>query len=241
MTWAELGTLSLRRLGYLAAGETAASEDAAHVFQTLQVLINSMATERLTIHEVTRTTWTISANDGSYTVGPTGDVAIVRPMFVQAINFIDTSQDPDLEIAMGLLTDDAYQAIPQKALTAVYPSYAYYNPTYSSVTGLATITLWQVPTSTTLLGCLYHPTAVVEPTSSSATIYLPPGYLRYLRDTLAIEIAGDFDAIVSQDLRESAAAATADVKRSNIRLADLYVDAALAPRYRKANVYTGSA
>lgn len=240
MTWAELGTLALRRLGYLAAGETAASEDAAHVFQTLQVLIGSMATERLTIHEVTRTTWSITANDGVYTVGPTGDVAIVRPMFVQTINFIDTSQDPDLELPLGLLTDDAYAAIPQKSLTAVYPAYAYYNPTFGA-NGLATITLWQIPTSTTLQGCLYHPTAVVEPSSSAATILLPPGYLRYLRDTLAIEIAGDFDAIVSQDLRDSAATATADVKRSNIRLADLSIDTALVSRDRKANIYTGSA
>ena len=239
MTWAELGTLSLRRLGYLAAGETAASEDAAHVFQTLQVLINSMATERLTIHEVTRSTWTITSGDGSYTVGSGGDVNIARPMFVQAINYIDTSQDPDLEIPMGLLTDDAYAAIPQKSLTAVYPSYAHYNPTFGS-TGRATITLWQVPTSSDLLGCIYAPTAVVEPTSSSATIYLPPGYLRYLRDTLAIEVAADFDAIISPELVESARKATADVKRSNLRLADLYIDAALAPNYHRSNIYTGS-
>jgi len=240
MTWADLGTLALRRLGYLAAAETPASADAAHVYQTLQLLINGMATERLTIHEVVRTTWAIAANDGVYTVGPSGDVNIVRPMVVQGINFIDTSQDPDLEIGMGPLTDDAYEAIPQKALTATYPRYAYYNPTYGS-TGLATITLWPVPTGTTLQGCLYAPTAVTEPSSTSATIFLPPGYLRYLRDTLALEIAADFDAVPSSELVRGAALAAADVKRSNIRLADLAVDTALTPRSRPSNIYTGQA
>jgi len=240
MTWADLGTLALRRLGYLAAAETPAAEDAAHVFQTLQLLINGLGTERLTMYEVLRTTWTIVSGTGDYTVGPSGDVDIARPLFVRNVNFVDTSQDPDLEIPMGLLTDDAYQAIPQKSLTAVYPSYAYYDRTYGT-DGLATLRLWQVPTSTTLLGAIYAPVAVETPSSSSATISLPPGYERYLRDTLAVEVAPDFDAVISPELMEAAKTATANIKRSNITLTDLYVDAALAPNYHKANIYTGSA
>lgn len=241
MTWADLCTLALKRLGYLQADETPSASDAAHTFQTLQVLINGLGTERGTMYEVRRSTWTIVSGTGTYTVGSGGDVDIARPVFVQAINFIDTSQDPDLEMPLGLLTDDAYQAIPQKSLTAVYPSYAYYNPTYGD-DGHATLTFWQIPTSTTLEGAIYAPVAVVEPSTSSATISLPPGYLRYLRDTLAIEVAPDFAAQVTPDLIESARVATADIKRANIRLFDLYVDAALAPApgFRRANIYTGN-
>lgn len=239
MTWADICTLALRRLGYLQPAETPSADDAAHVFQTLQVLINGLGTERGTMYEVRRSTWTIVSGTGTYTVGSGGTVNIARPVFVQNVNYIDTSQDPDLEMPLGLLTDDAYQAIPQKSLTAVYPSYAYYNPTYGD-TALATLTFWQIPTSTTLLGAIYAPVAVVEPSSSSASISLPPGYERYLRDTLAIEVAPDFAAVVTPDLLESARIATANIKRANIREADLYVDAALSPRFPKANIYSGN-
>lgn len=221
MTAQDLIASALKRIGVLGAGETPSGQDAADGLLRLNDLIDAWATERLAIYTVTRTTWAIVSGTGSYTVGVGGTVNVARPVFIDAVKIIDTAPNPDLEMAIGgLLTEDAYAAIAQKALTAPQPAYAYYNPTYP----LGTLTFWPVPTSTTLQGVLYAPAAVAQLAALSTTISLPPGYQRFLTSNLAVELAPEFGVQPSQSLVASAIESKADIKRANIRLVDLAID-----------------
>lgn len=238
-TFGDLALQALQSIGQYAAGESLTAADSALALQVGNQMIGQWANERLTIYSETRTTWSIVSGTGAYTVGSGGDVNIVRPIFVDHVNFVDTSMDPDLEMPLRMLTDDAYAALSLKALTSTYPQYAYYNPTYPT----ATLTLWPAPTSSTLLGAIYVPTAVTTFAAASTSVSLPPGYEAFIVSNLAVKLAPYFEKAVSEDLKKEAMEAKAIVKRANTRLMDLSVDAgALIQGNRRWNIvdfYTG--
>lgn len=222
MTVQELITASLQDLRVIQTGETASADDSTFALARLNDWINALATEDLSVYTVTRTTWTLSSA-ASYTIGSGGTINVARPtgpLAIVNIGFQDTSISPTMEYNLGpVLTEDAYAAIAQKALTSVYPQNFYYNPTFSS--SLGTIIPYPIPTSATLQGVIYTLTPVSEFSALSDTIALPPGYRRFLRLGLAKELASAFDAGLTPELQMSALEAKSDVKRANMRLSDL--------------------
>jgi hypothetical protein len=210
-------TPALKEVGVLAIGETATAEDANDCLTALNQLIDQWAAERLMVYTTTRTTWTITASDGSYTVGSGGDINIAWPRYVDGISYVDTSPDPDHETPLSRLTEDAYAAIAAKALTSTLPTDFYYNPTYP----LGALSLFPIPTSSTLTGVIYHPTAVTSFAALTTSVSLPPGYERMLRKNLATEVAPMFGRQVDQLLMKQAQDSKEVVKRSNKRLMDM--------------------
>lgn len=207
---------ALKELGVLGASDTAAGSESADGLTWLNRLIDILANHRLSVHTETRSTWSITANDGSYTVGSAGDVAITRPVgmaFIRAVGFIDTSTDPDTEFPLHLLTEDEYAAITLKAQTSTYPECAHYNPTYAT----GTLTLWPVPTSTTLTGVIYAATPISQFAALSTTVSLPPGYEELLVTNLALALAASFGVSPNPMLVKRAMDSMAAVKRANFR------------------------
>lgn len=218
-TYQDLITASLKRIGVTGAGQTPAPEDSVDALLRLNALLDSWATERLFIPSIVRTTWTIVSGTGAYTVGASGTVNIARPVYVTDIRFIDTSADPDLEMGLELLTDQGYANISQKALTSPYPTHYYYNPTFTS-SAYATITFWPVPTSSTLLGCIYAPTTLIQVAALTTTMLLQPGYQWMLQENLAVALAPEHGIQVPTELKDSARDAKSNIKRANSRLVE---------------------
>lgn len=216
----DLATDSLLELGVLAAGETAAAGDGAFALRALNRMVNAWKAERVFIYQTTRTEWTISANNGSYTVGSGGNVNILRPVKIDGISILETSATPDYETPLRIMTDADYRAITSKAQTSDQPEAAWYNLTYP----LATIELWPVPTSATLRGVLYAPQAVDEFAAITTTVSLPPAYERMIVKNLALELAPAYRAEVSPLLLEQARDSLAVVLRANRRLVDMTFD-----------------
>lgn len=216
-------TAALQDLGIYEAGNTPAAEDSALALARVNEWIDGLANEGLTIYTITRTTWTITSA-ASYAVGTGAAVNVARPISAQAITnigFIDTSVSPELERQLGpCLTEDAYAAIPQKALTSPYPQFFYYNPTLPT----GTLIPYPIPTSNTLQGVLYTPTALTQFAALSTTFALPPGYARFFRTNLTLEIAGAFQANPSPALVAAARESKADIKRTNTRRMDMSAD-----------------
>lgn len=222
-TYQDLVNASLREIGVLAAGETPSGDDSKDAQNALNRLIDRWKTERLAIYEIAQTTWTIAANDGQYTVGTGGDVNVDRPVYVDHVNFRDTSQSPVKEYSLNKLTEDAWSRIGLKTLTSTFPSAYYYNPTYSS--GLATVDLWPVPTSSNLTGVLYAPKPVVTVSNFSSTVSLPPGYEEFIVTNLAVRLAPSYGKQLDAALVVLAREAKSSIKRANKRLSDMSFDA----------------
>jgi len=231
----DIVTAALRELGVLASGEVATADEANSGLEELNRLVDQWAGERLLIYRVTRTTWTLVSATQVYTVGTGGTVNVVRPVYLDHVNFIDTSTSPDTEYKLTPLTDDAWAAIAQKALTGTLPTNWHYNPTFPT----GTLSLWPVPTSSTLQGALYAPQQVSEFASLDEVISLPPGYRRMLVKNLARDLAPSYDRPVHPELKEEAIESKATVKRNNRRLSDLSFDAAVLGGSGFFDIYTG--
>lgn len=220
MTVRDLVATALREIGVLAAGEPATADDAADGLSSLNRLVDQWAAERLQVYQVVRTTWTVVSGTGTYTVGSGGTVNVARPVYVDHVNVVDTSPNPDLELQLQPLTDDAWSRVPQKALQGALPTSWYYNPTYP----LGTLKLWPVPTSSTLLGAIYAPEAVERFDDLNSAVALPPGYERMLVKNLALELCVGHQRKPEELLVVQAMESKEVVKRSNMRLSDLQFD-----------------
>ena len=217
-------TASLQDLGLIAAEETSTAADSALALSRVNDWIDGLATQGLTVFTAnTRTTWSLVSGTSSYTVGTTGAIACSRPISpsdIVNIGYEDTNVSPAEEYILGRpLTQDQYAALTPKSQTATYPQCYYYDPTFAS--SLGTLIPWPVPTGANLLGVIYTPTPVTEFSALTDTILLPPGYRRFYRTSLALELAPSFSVIPSDTLRRIAEEAAANVKRSNVRLDDL--------------------
>jgi hypothetical protein len=199
------------------------ANDGALALELLNGLLDQWSAESLAIYESTRTVKAFTPSDGTYTVGTGGDVNIVRPVFIDAINLVNANTSPSIETPLNWLTDPMYQAIPQKDLTNTYPQSWWYDPTFSNARG--TLQFWPIPTGSNLSFALYSPTAVARFAALTTAFSLPPGYERMLRTNLALELAAPFEKEPSDWLIEAARESKATVKRANIRPVELRIDA----------------
>lgn len=232
----DLVTDSLLDIGVVAAGETLPTGDGQNALDALNRLLNAWKAERVFIYQLTRTTWTISANDGSYTVGAGGNVNVLRPVRIDSIAYSDSSVTPAYETRLRLMTDEDYANIRIKTQTALRPEAAWYNLTYPT----ATIELWPVPTSTTLTGVLYAPQAAAEFSALSSMVSLPPGYERAIVKNLALELAPSYGKQVSPLLERQAMDSLAVIMRANKRQRDMAFDPGALTGPRAYDIYSDS-
>lgn len=221
-TCRDLITDALRELNVLAAGEVATADEADHGLLTFNRLVDQWQAERLNIYSNTRTTFTIVSGTQEYSVGATGDADVPRPVFPEHVNYQDTAVTPTLEYQLQPLTDDAWSRVPMKTLTSPRPTCYYWNPTFP----LVTLSLWPVPTSTTLQGVIYAPEQVTEFTDLTTLVSLPPGYRRFIVKNLALELAPSYEKPVHPALMEQAMDSKAVVKRANKDLMDMNIEQA---------------
>jgi hypothetical protein len=202
-------------------GQQMSAADGAKAFSKLNNLLDQWVSESLMLYAEVRTTFTIVANQASYTVGTGADVNVARPVYLNWSSFVDTSQNPDLEIPLTPLTDQAYASIALKALTSTLPTAFYYNLTHPTATWIP----YPIPTRSDLLGVIYARTQVSEFASLDTVVSLPPGWRRMLVSNLAVECAPAFEREPSPQLMKIATESKATVKRSNMRLMDANIDA----------------
>jgi len=219
----DLCEAALKDLGAKTAGTEITSEEAEDCLEALNALIDQWGAEKFTIPSVTRTTATLTASTTSFTVGASGNINIVRPVYIDHINFVDQTPSPDIEYPLRKLTEDEYAAIPMKAQTSTFPQAYYYNPTFSSSQG--TLYPIPIPTNANLLWALYHWTALTEFASLDTTFTLQPAYERMIVKNLALEIAPQWEKEPSGLLIRQAMDSMSVVKRSNVRLSDLQFEA----------------
>jgi hypothetical protein len=227
---------SLQLLGIVAAGEPLSSSDADLGLEFLNGLLGQFEAEQYMLPWRRRTTATLTASQSSFTVGSGGDINIVRPVYFDQINYLDTSLDPDQEFPLVSLSDDAYASLAAKAQTATTPSHYYYNPLFTTARG--TLIPYPIPTSSTLQWVLYTQQAIARFAALTDSFSLPPAWERMLRTNLAVELAGPFEKQPPPWIVESARESKAAVRRSNLRVQDMSVDAQLTPQTGRYNIYT---
>jgi len=215
VTGRDLLQRALRLLGVLGEGERLTDAQASDGLDTLNDWLDGLRTEALTLSTITRTTHALTASQASYTVGPSGNLAIPFPAYLDAISLIDTTISPTYERPLSVFSEASWAALPQKGLTAAEPHSVYYTPTFP----LGALSVYPVPTSTTLQLAVYAPgSPLISVASLDTVISVPPGWARMLVSNLAVELAEEYGKPVTPTLLERATESKAAVKRSNTRI-----------------------
>lgn len=221
MTVRELIASSLRLSGILAANESLEAGMADDALATLNDLLDSWRTERLTLTSQDRVTCAISGA-ATYTIGASGNFNRARPLWIDRAGVVtaDGSETP-----IALLTPDQRAEVGQKSATADLPGGLFYRPTYP----LGILEVYPIATLTSASLVLYVPAESLASVADVNTVLsLRPGWSKALRYGLAAELAVEY-GVSFPELARGAAESKANIKRTNIVLNEQIVDRALRP------------
>ena len=229
MTANELIERALHTIGVLATGETATASETNDALVSLNNMIDTWATERLTIYTVARTVFDLTSGTQDYTIGTGGTFNIVRPIWIVEASIITDStaaaaQKIELPIAQAM-TPTEWQEVTLKGLQSTYPLGIYYDRNWTA--GLATISVWPIPNVANVQLVLYTPIALTQFADLTTAYTFPPGYEEAMRYQLCLRLAPEFGAMVPPDVRLLASDTFANIKRVNMTPDTLGIDAAL--------------
>jgi hypothetical protein len=213
--------------------ETPTAQEAADALDIGNDWIDALALKGFALYYLLRTVVPLTGAS-SYTIGVGGTINIARPVEIDHAGLIiDTSASPLSEIPIDVFTDQQWEGIVQKGYSAAtYPQGIRYD--YNWAAGLATITPWPIPTSTTMSLVLYTPSALTEMTLAG-NVTFPPGYRRLLKYGLARELSASGFGGWTGEKEQRYINAYSDVEARNLRMSDLHVGGR-----GRSNIYTGA-
>jgi hypothetical protein len=218
---------ALVEIGVLEPGEQASAAQADIGLRRVQAMIDTWAADRLTLSLQLRTAFTWPATTSSVQVGIGQTVNMDRPMWLNAVKFVIPGSSPAIEVAIGMMDEDAYSSLSIKGLPSALPTQSFYQTNLTDAN--ATLFLWPQPQSLTIV--LYSPQAVGVPASLNSIIQGPPGYADAFLYQLALRLCSPFgvklDAVPL--LPGMARAAFENMKKPNVDPGAMSVDPALVP------------
>ena len=183
---------------------TLTTAEAADGLQALNELIEQMNTQSLFQVSKTQITQVITPNDGTYTFGTGGDNS-VRPLEIYTAYVVYNN----ISYPVRIISNEEYSDIAFKTTTSSYPYNIYFRAAYP----LATVQMYPVPTVAATL-YLEARAALATYTAGTDSVDLPPGYMKYLKNQLAVDIGPEYKE-ASASVREAAREAKELIKRLN--------------------------
>jgi len=182
MTAQEICNDALAKIGGVQLGQSASPEDSTLGLQLLNELQDTWNLEELVCDTEARNVYLLVANDGSYSVGPSGDFVGPKPTHAFYAAIMPTTSTREREI--DILTRDEFNAIEDKGLSGEVSGIYIQNTPGPN----ATITLVDAPSAAArlVLVCKQKLTKFVDLTTDYT---LPDGFERLYKNALAAEYA----------------------------------------------------
>ena len=196
---------ALRSLKVKQAGETLTADESKDGRIALNDILEQLNLQSLAQPAKVQVTQAITSSDGSYTFGTGGDNS-VRPTEI----FNAYIRDGNIDYPVRIISNDDYSHISYKSVTSSYPYNLYFRNAYP----LSTIELYPVPSSNSLTLYLECRAELSTYTSGSTSVDLPPAYIKYLKNQLAIDISPEYRE-PSPTIYNNAQTALEWIKRSN--------------------------
>jgi hypothetical protein len=211
ITAQDIITDALTDIGVVMAGESPAAEDSAYGLRVLNRMVDSWASEKLTVLGLGTTTCSLSGA-ASYTIGTGGAINVARPAQIASVvvrlsNGSEKRADP--------VSPQAWDDIIDKARTGAFADRYYYDNGYP----MGIIYLNPMPATGTLE--VKHYKVITGFSTLATTVDYPPGYQRALVTNLAIELVPAFQKPASQVLVALALHAKQLVMQSNAEVLGL--------------------
>ena len=226
---------SLRLIGQLAEGEEPSADTAQDSLASMNQMIESWNTERLSVYATQTQVFNWLVGVASRTLGPTGDFVGQRPVQVDAATYFKDGEN-GLSFGVKLVNQDQYNGIALKSVTSSYPQVLWVNDTYPDVT----LTVYPVP-SKLLQWYIVSVEPLAQPAVLATELTFPPGYLRAFRYNLACELAPEFGVEPTGQVMRIAMTSKRNIKRINNPDDVMSMPYPLIYSNRRFNVYTGNA
>lgn len=169
----QLRDMILRKMGKLAAGQTANPEDAVIVYEAIDLRLKQMHRNGIFWRKVNKTplSFTLSAN----TTAASASADVLFPIAMAAVNM---SNDDPIQI-IGIRQ---YAEIENKAYQGV--------PTMALHNGSSSFIFWPVPIQNTTIKLTYE--KISDDTEAVTQPDVDVSMLRWLRDIIAYDLGDDF-------------------------------------------------
>jgi hypothetical protein len=225
---------ALRLLGVLAESETPSAATAQDALTTLNQMIDSWSTERLSTFNTVDQTFTWPVDLITRTLGPTGDFIGARPVLLDDATYF---RDPSNNVSFGIkmINQQQYNGIAVKTVTSTYPQVMFTNMTFPNIT----MTVYPKPTRP-LEWHFVSAQVLDQPATLATELYFPPGYMRAFRYNLACELAPEFGVEPSQQVSRIAMTSKRNLKRINNPDDIMSVPYALVSNRQRFNIYSGN-
>jgi len=200
---------ALRLIGMLAEAEEPSAATAQDALSSLNQMIDSWSTEKLSIFTTQEQVFLWQPGRISQTLGPTGDFVGKRPILMDdATYFIDPANG--ISFGIKIINQQQYDGIAVKTVTSTYPQVMWINTNYPNID----IHLYPVPTKI-LEWHFISVDPLDAPAQLNTPITFPQGYLRAFKYNLACEIAADFGVEPPPTVQRIAMTSKRNLKRIN--------------------------
>ena len=225
---------ALRLIGQLAEAETPSAATAEDALATLNQMIDSWNTERLSVFSTQDQVFSWLPGFKTRTLGPTGDFVGNRPILVDDSTYF---RDPASGISFGikLINQQQYDGIAVKTVTSTYPQVMWVNMSYPNIS----MTVYPVPTKV----LEWHIVSVQElttPALLSTPLAFPPGYLRAFKYNLACELAPEFGVEPSPTVQRIAMTSKRNLKRINNPDDIMSIPYSIVATRQRFNIFAGN-
>ncbi len=216
-TVGDLIRAAMGKLVVIGTQETLTDADMQTGLDAINGLLDSWWTQSLAVYTIEQQNFPITANVGTYAIGPGQTWNATRP--VRIVNAFARYLNVDYPVKP--IDRVQYDGIPYKTAGGI-PLVLFYDRSYPT----GNITLYPVPN---VAMDLYLDTfaQIQEFTAYTDPINLPPGYARALIFNLAVELADDYGKPVTPNIQRQADLSLGNLKRLNRQDQILRYDSAL--------------
>ena len=227
-------TRALRLLGVLAEGETPTADMSQDALVTMNQMLDSWNTERLSVFSTQDQTFLWPVGEIMRTLGPTGDFVGNRPVLLDDATYY---RDPQTNVSYGVkfINQQQYDGIAVKTVTSTYPQVLFINMTFPDVT----MYIYPKPTRT----LEWHFISVEElsqPATLTTQLHFPPGYMRAFAYNLAMELAPEYGIEPAPQVQRIAMTSKRNLKRINNPDDVMALPYAIVATRQRFNVYAGN-
>jgi hypothetical protein len=234
MTAREMISSAHRLLNLVNAGNALPEAVYQENLQSLNRMIDSWNTERLSVYNTQDQMFEWPTNVITRSLGPSGDFVGNRPVLLDDATYF---RDPQTNVSFGIkfINQQQYDGIAVKTVTSTYPQVMWINMEHPNIT----MTVYPKPTR--LLE--WHFISIEElaqPATLNTELYFPPGYLRAFTYNLAMELAPEFGLEPSPQVQRIAMTSKRNLKRINNPDDIMSMPYALVANRQRFNIYAGN-
>ncbi len=222
---------ALRLIGQLSAGASPSTDESNDALTSLNAMIDAWNLDRSMIYTLREESLTLSNGTASYTVGADGSPSLntTRPVEIYGAWIVDSNTS----YPVREMSEDEYEAIPDKTTTSDWPDRFLHRPSYPN----ATVIVYPVPNATRTMKLATRTPLVALVLAD--TLAAPRGYERAFVYNLAVEIAPEYEVSPSPDVLRIAAISKADVKRQATPPVPAQSDLAAIGGTHRGNILSG--